>query len=62
MTGRGFRQTMSTIFDEYGFESTWIEMQFAHSDNNKIRGVYNHAYYYSNRKEMLNWHSEKILG
>lgn len=62
VTGRGFRQTMSTIFDEYGFESTWIEMQFAYSDNNKIRGDYNHANYYSNRKEMLNWHSEKILG
>ncbi|PSS52850.1 integrase [Enterobacter sp. FS01] len=62
VTGHGFRHTMSTILHEYGFESTWIEMQLAHSDKNKIRGVYNHADYYSNRKEMLNWYSKKILG
>lgn len=62
VTGHGFRHTMSTILHEYGFESTWIEMQLAHCDKNKIRGVYNHADYYSNRKEMLNWYSEKILG
>ncbi len=62
VTGHGFRHTMSTILHEYGFESTWIEIQLAHSDKNKIRGVYNHADYYSNRKEMLNWYSKKILG
>lgn len=62
VTGHGFRHTMSTILHEYGFESTWIEMQLAHCDKNKIRGIYNHADYYSNRKEMLNWYSEKILG
>lgn len=62
VTGHGFRHTMSTIWHEYGLESTWIEMQLAHSDKNKIRGIYNHAVYYSNRKEMLNWYSEKILG
>lgn len=62
VTGHGFRHTMSTILHEYGFESTWIETQLAHSDKNKIRGVYNHADYYSNRKEMLNWYTEKILG
>lgn len=62
VTGHGFRHTMSTILHEYGFESTWIEMQHAHSDKNKIRGIYNHADYNSNRIEMLNWYSEKILG
>ncbi|EBO4212552.1 tyrosine-type recombinase/integrase [Salmonella enterica] len=62
VTGHGFRHTMSTILHEYGCESTWIEMQLAHCDKNKIRGIYNHADYYSNRKEMLNWYSEKILG
>lgn len=62
VTGHGFRHTMSTILHEYGFESTWIEMQLAHSDKNKIRGVYNHADYYYNRKKMLNWYADKILG
>lgn len=41
VTGHGFRHTMSTILHEYGFESTWIEMQLAHCDKNKIRGIYN---------------------
>jgi len=51
VTGHGFRHTMSTILHEYGFESIWIEMQLNHSDKNKIRGAYNHANYYSNRKK-----------
>ena len=50
VTGHGFRNTMSTILHEYGCESTWIDMQLAHSDKNKIRDVYNHAVYYSKRK------------
>ncbi len=33
-TGYGFRHTVSTILHEYGFESVWIEMQFAHVDKN----------------------------
>lgn len=43
VTGHGFRHTTSTILHEYGVESTWIEIQLARIDNNKIRGVYNHA-------------------
>lgn len=60
-TGHGFRHTMSTILHEEGFDSTWIEMQLAHVDKNKIRGIYNHAHYYEDRKKMMQWYSDFLL-
>ncbi|MNE69352.1 putative prophage CPS-53 integrase [compost metagenome] len=59
-TGHGFRHTMSTILHERGFDSAWIEMQLAHIDKNSIRGVYNHAQYIDNRRNMMNWYAEYI--
>lgn len=53
-TGHGFRHTMSTILHEQGFDSTWIELQLAHVDKNTIRGTYNHAQYYLQRKKCYN--------
>lgn len=38
-TGHGFRHTMSTILHEQGFDSAWIEIQLAHVDKNRIRGL-----------------------
>ena len=61
-TGHGFRHTMSTILHEQGFDSTWIEMQLAHVDKNNIRGTYNHAQYFSQRKTMIQWYSDYLLG
>lgn len=61
VTGHGFRHTLSTILQEQGFESAWIEMQLAHVDKNSIRGTYNHAQYFEKRKDMLQWYSNKIL-
>ena len=60
LTGHGFRQTMSTILHEEGFDSAWIETQLAHVDKNAIRGVYNHAQYLDGRKEMMQWYSANI--
>ncbi|KAA8670324.1 tyrosine-type recombinase/integrase [Pantoea dispersa] len=60
-TGHGFRHTMSTILHEQGFDSAWIEMQRAHVDKNKIRGIYNHANYYEDRKKMMQWYSDFLL-
>ncbi|CAH5360690.1 Prophage integrase IntS [Klebsiella oxytoca] len=60
-TGHGFRHTMSTILHEQGFDSTWIEMQLAHIDKNRIRGTYNHALYLKDRRMMLEWYANKIL-
>ena len=39
----GFRYVMSTVLYEKGYNSAWIETQFAHIDKKTIRGTYNHA-------------------
>lgn len=59
-TGHGFRHTFSTILHEKNFDSLWIEMQLAHVDNNKIRGVYNHAQYIGDRRRMLQCYADLI--
>lgn len=61
LTGHGFRHMMSTILHEKGFDSAWIELQLAHVDKNSIRGIYNHAQYITNRKEMMNFYSEIFI-
>ncbi len=61
LTGHGFRHMMSTILHENGFDSAWIELQLAHVDKNSIRGIYNHALYLENRKNMLKWYSSNIM-
>ncbi|MGA7506887.1 MAG: integrase arm-type DNA-binding domain-containing protein [Erwinia billingiae] len=60
-TGHGFRHSMSTILHEQGFESSWIEMQLAHIDINRIRGIYNHALYLEGRRVMLQWYANKFI-
>lgn len=61
LTGHGFRHTMSTILHEQGFNSAWIEMQLAHVDKNSIRGIYNHAQYLEQRREMMRNYSSLLL-
>lgn len=60
VTGHGFRHTMSTILHEQGFNTAWIETQFAHVDKNSIRGTYNHAQYLEGRREMMQWYADYI--
>ncbi|ENO1078634.1 MULTISPECIES: tyrosine-type recombinase/integrase [Enterobacter] len=62
LTGHGFRHTLSTILHEHDFESAWIEMQLAHIDKNCIRGTYNHANYIDNRRGMMQFYSNLIIG
>lgn len=59
LTGHEVRHTMSTISHEQGFNSTLIEIQLAHVDENTIHSTYNHAVYYSMRK--ICWHAIPIL-
>ena len=51
----GFRSMASTMLNEMGFNSNWIEKQLAHAtpDDNKIRAKYNHALYLPKRKKMM---------
>jgi len=53
MTGHGFRTMASTRLHEMGWKSEVIEIQLAHADKNKIRGIYNRAEYLEERKKMM---------
>lgn len=60
MTGHGFRHMGSTLLNEMKdsagrrrWDKDAIERQLAHSDENKIRDIYNQAEYLEQRAEML---------
>jgi integrase len=60
-TIHGFRTTFSSHMHESGlFDSAWIEMQLAHVDRNKVRGVYNKAQYLEQRRAMMTWWGEEL--
>jgi integrase len=52
-THHGFRRMASTILNEEGFPSDWIERQLGHVEVNKIRGAYNAAEYLEGRTRMM---------
>jgi len=45
------RRTGSTILNELGFNSDWIEKCLAHEDGRSSRGVYNKAEYAEQRRQ-----------
>ena len=51
--GHGFRKSFSTIMNERGFNGDDIELQLAHLDKNKIRGIYNKAMRLEARRELM---------
>ena len=53
MTVHGFRSMASTVLNEQGYNSDWIERQLAHGPRNRIRAAYNHAEYLSERCRMM---------
>ena len=46
------RRTASTLLNELGFNSDWIEKCLAHEDGRSSRGVYNKAEYEVQRRHM----------
>ncbi len=52
-TVHDLRRTGSTILNELGFNSDWIEKTLAHEDGRSSRGVYNKAEYAEQRRHML---------
>ena len=52
-TVHDLRRTGSTLLNELGFNSDWIEKCLAHEDNRTSRGVYNKAEYEPQRRHML---------
>ena len=56
LSSHGLRSTFSTILNESGlFQQNWIESQLSHTDKNKTRASYNHAEYFKQRIEMMQW-------
>jgi integrase len=53
MCAHGFRTMASTRLHELGWPSRVIEMQLAHVDRNKVRGIYNRAEYLNERIRMM---------
>ncbi|MGH8597227.1 MAG: tyrosine-type recombinase/integrase, partial [Gammaproteobacteria bacterium] len=52
-TVHDLRRTGSTLLNEFGFNSDWIEKCLAHEDGRSSRGVYNKAEYEPQRRHML---------
>jgi len=60
-TGHGFRHTASTLLNEsQQFSPDAIELQLAHSDENKVRAVYNAAELMPERKKMMQWWADYL--
>ncbi|MGJ0580609.1 tyrosine-type recombinase/integrase [Xenorhabdus bovienii] len=59
-SGHGFRHQFSTILNEHKFDYDVIEKQLAHVDGNGTRGVYNHAQYLEQRREIMQWFADYI--
>jgi integrase len=51
--GHGFRSMASTILNERGYNSDWIERQLAHAERNGVRAAYNHAEWLPERRKMM---------
>lgn len=52
-TVHDIRRTGSTLLNELGFNSDWIEKCLAHEDGRSSRGVYNKAEYEHQRRHMM---------
>ena len=57
MTIHGFRAMFSTMLNErklaWGIDGDIIEAQLAHKEKNAVRGAYNHASYFEQRRSMV---------
>ena len=59
-TVHDLRRTGSTLLNELGFNSDWIEKCLAHEDGRSSRGVYNKAEYQMQRRHMMQEWSDII--
>ncbi len=59
-TVHDLRRTGSTLLNEFGFNSDWIEKCLAHEDGRSSRGVYNKAEYEVQRRHMLQEWSDLV--
>ena len=65
MTPHGIRAMASTLLDNMGYESRWIERQLAHDEQNKVKAAYKrhmHLMYLPERKKMMQDWSDYLDG
>ena len=62
LVAHGLRALASTTLNEQGFDADVIEMALAHVDNNQVRAAYNRAEYIEQRREMMEWWSDRLNG
>lgn len=61
MSAHGFRSMASTLLNERGYNSDWIERQLAHVSGDKIRASYNYAQHLPERRQMMQDWSDYLL-
>ncbi len=59
MTGHGFRGLARTILAEHGFEKAHVELQLAHSNDDKVEPAYNHGNL-PQRTQMMQWWADYL--
>ena len=62
ITPHGFRATASTLLSELGWRSEVIERQLAHADADRMRRIYNHAQYLTERRAMMQTWADYLDG
>ena len=61
MTTHGFRAVASTILNESGlWHKDAVERQLAHKEKDEVRGAYNRAEHFEERKRMMQWWSDYL--
>jgi len=60
MTGHGFRALARTILAEHDFAKAHVELQLAHSNDDKVEAAYNHAKYLPQRTQMMQWWADYL--
>ena len=53
MCAHGFRKMASTILNEQGWNSDYIERALSHAEGNAVRDAYNEARWLPQRREMV---------
>ncbi len=59
-TFHGFRSMASTLLNELGYNSDWIERQLAHCERNGVRAAYNYAEYLPERRRMVQEYADYL--
>jgi len=59
-TFHGFRSMASTLLNELGYNSDWIERQLAHCERNGVRAAYNYAEYLPERRRMVQKYADYL--